>query len=95
MPEYGLSKESACYGPVVQCFSILCNTFLMNLNYFLACVLPVRYFRHTKFEPNVYIKHSCLQVKVWSVNYIFHSAEYPCFIDCKITGDSFKASFRI
>lgn len=67
----------------------------MNLNYFLECFLPVRYFRQTEFEPNIFIKHDCLQVKMWSVNYIFHNAEYPCFIDCKIAANSFEAQFRI
>lgn len=25
-----------------------------------------------------------------SVRYIFHTVEYPCFIDCKIAADSLK-----
>lgn len=68
----------------------------MNLNYFLECVLPVKYFRHTELEPNIYTKHNCLQVKMWSANYISHNADYTCFIDCKIAADSFEAfKFRI
>lgn len=63
----------------------------MNLNNFLECVLPVKYFRQTEFEANVCIKHNYLQVKMWSVNYIFCKAEYPCFIDCKIAAESFEA----
>lgn len=63
----------------------------MNLNYFLECVLPVKYFRHTEFEPNVYTKHNCLQVKMWSVNYVSRNAECTCFIDRRIAAVSSEA----
>lgn len=84
-----LNNESACSGTVVNAFPFDIM-FLMNLNYFLGYILPVKYFRQTEFEPNVYIKHNCLQVKMWSVNSIFHNAEYPCFMDCTIAADSLK-----
>lgn len=72
----------------------LYDMFLMNLNYFLECVLP-NILGTQICEPNVDIKHNCFQVKMWSVMYIPHTAECSCFTDCKIAADSFGGSFRI